>query len=124
MGDDQRIAVAQMSRAVIFAIVLAASAAGAAAAEEAGALLAYGRHLAQECAACHGREGAGTGGGIPIIAGKPAAEVSQLLHAFREGRRTNPVMVSVAKSLDERQIAALAAYFASLPRSAGSAGMR
>jgi cytochrome c553 len=36
------------------------------------------------------------------------------LRAFREGRRTNPVMVSVARSLDERQIAALAAYFASV----------
>ena len=105
-----------MARAVTFAMVLATLGAGAAGAEEAGALLAYGRHLAQECAGCHvGQAGVG---GIPVIAGKPAAELTDLLNAFREGRLTNPVMVSVARSLDERQIAALAAYLASLPHSA------
>ncbi len=108
-----------MTKALTFAIILAALGAGAAAAEEAGALLAYGRHLAQECAGCHGRE-AGAGG-IPVIAGKPAAELTELLHSFREGRRANPVMVSVAKSLDEKQIRALAAYFASLGQPSGAA---
>jgi cytochrome c553 len=39
-----------------------------------------------------------------------------LLPAFREERRTYPVIVSVAKSLDELLIAALAAYFASLSK--------
>ncbi len=102
-----------MTRAATFAIVLAALGTGAAPAEEAGSLLAYGRHLAQECAGCHANQAAAPGG-IPIIAGKPATELSELLRSFREGRRTNPVMVSVAKSLDERQIAALAAYFSSL----------
>jgi hypothetical protein len=51
------------------------------------------------------------GGGIPVIAGKPAAELSDLLHSFREGRRTNPVMVSVAKSLNETQIPARRPHF-------------
>ena len=84
---------------------------------EQGSLLPYGRHLAQECTACHGADaGQGKESGIPRLAGRPAAELTDLLHAFREGRRTNPVMVSVAKSLDEKQIAALAAYFASLSK--------
>lgn len=56
-----------------------------------------------------------------MIAGRPASQINELLHAFQEGRRTNPVMVSVARSLDERQIAALAAYFASLPKPAAAA---
>lgn len=100
-----------MPRALIFGIILAGAALRPAGAQDAGASLAYGRHLAQECVGCHSTQ---TGGGIPVIAGKPATEITDLLHAFREGRRTNPVMVSVAKSLDEPQIAALAAYFASL----------
>ena len=39
-----------------------------------------------------------------------------------EGRKTNAAMVSVAKSLDDKQMAALAAYFSTLPQPAGSAG--
>ena len=65
--------------------------------------------------------GQGKESGIPGLAGRPVAELTDLLHAFREGRRTNPVMVSVAKSLDEQQIAALAAFFASLSSAPGGA---
>jgi cytochrome c len=57
----------------------------------------YGRHLAQECTGCHRIDGAATG--IPSIIGWDA----------------DPVMVSVVKSLDDTQIRALAAYYASLP---------
>lgn len=106
-----------MPRRVTLAIVLAALVPASAAAEETGSQLPYGRHLSQECTACHGADaGQGKESGIPRLAGRPATELTDLLHAFREGRRTNPVMVSVAKSLDEKQIAALAAYFASLSR--------
>jgi cytochrome c553 len=118
-----------MTRRATFAIVLAvlgACLAGPriARAEEAAALFAYGRRLASECTACHNAEagaGAAARGGIPVIAGRPASELTRLLGDFHEGRRTNPVMVSVARSLDERQIAALAAYFASLPPQPSSA---
>jgi cytochrome c553 len=111
-----------MPRRVTLAIVLAALVPASAAAEDTRSLLPYGRHLSQECTACHGADaGQGKESGIPCLAGRPAAELTDLLHAFREGRRTNPVMVSVAKSLDEQQIAALAAYFASLGTSAGDA---
>ena len=110
-----------MPRSVTLAIVLAALVPASAAAET-DSLLPYGRHLAQECPACHGADaGQGKESGIPGLAGRPVAELTDLLHAFREGRRTNPVMVSVAKSLDEQQIAALAAFFASLSRAPGGA---
>jgi cytochrome c553 len=85
-------------------------------AELAGALMAYGRHLAEECTACH-RPDAGEGA-IPSLAGRAEAEIVALLQDFRAGRKTNPVMVSVAKSLDAKQTAALAAYFSSLPKPA------
>jgi cytochrome c553 len=82
------------------------------------ALRRYGRHLAQECAACHRDDG--PNGAIPSLAGRPAAEIEGLLEEFRSGAKTNPVMVSVAKSLDAKQTAALAAYFAALPKSASA----
>ncbi len=59
---------------------------------------------------------------IPALAGRPATEIKGLLGDFRAGRKTNPVMVSVAKSLDDEQMTALAAYFASLPRSGKQRG--
>jgi cytochrome c553 len=74
----------------------------------------YGRHLARECSGCH--RGGDEDGAIPALNGRPAKEIIELLQAYREGRKTNPVMVSVAKSLDDEQSAALAAYFAQQPR--------
>jgi cytochrome c553 len=59
-------------------------------------------------------------GAIPSIAGRPEAEFIELLRAYREG--ANAVMVSVARSLDEEQMAALAAYFGSLPQAPSGAG--
>ncbi len=75
----------------------------------------YGKHLANECTSCHRLDG--PPGAIPSITGRPKAEFIDLLMSYREERRTNPVMVSVAQSLDEEQMAALAAYFGSLPGS-------
>jgi cytochrome c553 len=94
---------------------LVAAATLAAAADD-GRLLRLGAHLASECASCHGT--AAASGAIPPLAGKPADEVKAALLAFRSGERSNPVMVSVARSLDDEQIAALAAYFASLRKAA------
>jgi cytochrome c553 len=91
-------------------------------AEDAAAPATYGRHLASECTACH-RPDAGESA-IPAIAGRPAAELIALLSDYRDGRKTNPVMVSVARSLDARQTEALAAYFASLPKSAKTSDPR
>jgi len=101
------------------AMILIALAAQPCRADGRDTLLRYGRHLAQECTSCH--RGDGTNGAIPSLAGRPATEIKGLLGDFRSGRKTNPVMVSVAKSLDDEQVTALAAYFASLPKSASDA---
>lgn len=76
-------------------------------------LKAYGRHLAGECTSCHRPDGAPSA--IPSLLGKTQCEFIALLTAYRDGRKTNQVMISVAKSLDDEQMAALAAYFGSLP---------
>ena len=76
----------------------------------------YGRHLAQECTGCHRIDG--TDNGIPPILGWDVGLFASTLEFYRTGERTNPVMVSVVKSLDPDQIRALAAYYASLPKPA------
>lgn len=78
-----------------------------------GKLQRYGRHLAQECAACH-RDQRTPDGPAPL-AGYPADAFTATLEMYRSGARANPVMVSVARSLDAEQVKALAAYYASLP---------
>jgi cytochrome c553 len=77
-------------------------------------LRSYGRHLAQECTGCHRIDGIDNG--IPSIVAWDRERFVTTLRFYQAGARTNPVMVSVAKSLDEDQLAALAAYYGSLPR--------
>ncbi|MEQ1695402.1 MAG: hypothetical protein ABL901_06120 [Hyphomicrobiaceae bacterium] len=76
-------------------------------------VLRYGEHLSRECTSCHSREGADNG--IPSILGMSADIFAETFKYYQSGTRTNPAMVSVAESLDEEQIQALAHYFASLP---------
>jgi cytochrome c len=74
--------------------------------------LAYGEYLSSECVTCHrapAKERA-----IPAIIGLPQSYFVNALRDFRAGRRANPLMQNVARSLDDEQIEALAAYFASL----------
>ena len=89
--------------------------AGTAAAQTGDAkLIRYGEHLSQECTSCHRRDGVDNG--IPSIFGLKTSEFSELMGYYQSGARPNPAMVSVAKSLDDGQIMALAAYFATLPK--------
>lgn len=77
-------------------------------------LEAYGRHLSSECSACHRLDGVDNG--IPSITGLPIEEFVATLRFYKDGARPNPVMVSVARSLDEEQMKALAHYYGSLPK--------
>jgi cytochrome c len=87
---------------------------------EAGAqdakIMAYGRHLAQECTGCHRIDGIDNG--IPSITGWQADAFIATVRFYQRGERKNPVMVSVANSLNEKQLEALATYFGSLPKPA------
>ena len=81
---------------------------GAAAAHAAGDPEA-GREKARGCAGCHGLDG---GGRIPL-ADKTAADIEEQLLAYQSGARRDEIMNTVAKQLDEQDIADLAAYYAS-----------
>jgi cytochrome c553 len=102
-------------RSVVVLAAMAGSLAGEAArAQDAdGKLVRYGEHLSRECTACHRRDGVDNG--IPSILGMKAGEFTELMQFYQTGARENPAMVSVAQSLDEDQIKALAAFFATLP---------
>jgi cytochrome c553 len=107
--------------ASIFSLVTHdAATAGAAIADTAKAdtarAKAYGQHLSGECTSCHRADGVDNG--VPSITGWPADDFVTTMKFYSSGARENPVMKSVAGSLDDAQIAALAAYFGSLDRPA------
>lgn len=81
--------------------------------------LAYGKHLSGECSACHRIDGVDNG--IPSITGWPVEDFVVTLNFYRDGMRPNPAMVSVVSSLDDKQMYALAVYYASLPKPARKA---
>jgi cytochrome c553 len=77
-------------------------------------IMELGEHLAQECTSCHRKDG--TEKGIPPIVGWAVPEFVTTMRFYKTGERTNPAMVSVAKSLDDDQLTALAVYWGSLKR--------
>ena len=72
----------------------------------------YGEYLASECVTCHG---ASADASIPALDAFRYEQLVAALKAYRAGSRTHPVMQSVARSLDDAAIEALAAYFSGQP---------
>ena len=72
----------------------------------------YGEYLSGECTSCHLIDG--TDNGIPPIVGWDPDAFTAVLQSYKSGDRENPAMVSVAKSLDDEQMKALATYFGSI----------
>ena len=70
--------------------------------------LAYGEYLAGECVACHR---AGSESAIPPINALPAPYFIEALREYRDGERDHELMRTVARSLGEAEMEALAAYF-------------
>ena len=94
---------AQLITTIIFAtLVLGSVAARAAGDPDAG------REKARGCASCHGMDGHGR---IPL-AGDSAGYLEEQLRAYRSRIRRDETMNAIAKELDDRDIADLAAYFA------------
>ena len=73
---------------------------------------AWGEYLASECQTCHQRDGSDQG--IPSITPWPEEDFVIAMHAYKQKLRPHPVMQMMAGRLSDEEIAALAAYFASL----------
>ena len=72
----------------------------------------YGAYLSSECATCHRSDG--TDDGIPAITQWPVEDFVVAMHAYKSKLRPHPVMQMMASRLSNDEIAALAAYFATL----------
>ena len=87
-------------------ILLLALAAGPALATDPGA------RLYATCAGCHGTNGAGSGGALPVLAGQPEQALAASLRAFKAGTRPSTIMQQIAKGYSDEQIVLLAAFLA------------
>ncbi len=72
----------------------------------------YGEYLSSECTTCH--QTGGGDDGIPSIVLWPEDDFVIAMHAYKNKDRSNPVMQMMAGRLNAEEIAALAAYFATL----------
>jgi len=86
-----------------------------AAAQTAGDPIA-GRQKTQMCGGCHGIEGWRTAYpevySVPRLGGQHAAYMVKALQEYRSGERNHPSMHAIASSLSDKDIADLAAYYA------------
>jgi cytochrome c553 len=96
--------------------ILAATISGAIATNSASAAgsVETGATKAIVCQACHGANGNSTNPEWPSLAGVGADYIAEQLKNFKEGKRTNPVMMPIAMPLSAGDMADLGAYFDSL----------
>lgn len=74
---------------------------------------AAGASKAVVCQACHGATGNSVNPEWPSLAGLGADYLAEQLKNFKEGKRTNPVMMPNAMSLSPEDMADLGAFFSS-----------
>ena len=89
----------------------------------AGDAAAGARLAAARCVSCHSSTET-IHSMLPLLEGQPKAAFIAQWRAFRERKRTAPVMVSLAEELSERDVDHLAEYYAALlpPRAPESSG--
>jgi cytochrome c553 len=66
------------------------------------------------CQACHGANGNSSNPEWPSLAGIGADYIAEQLKNFKDGKRTNPVMLSIVAGLSPDDMADLGAFFDSL----------
>ena len=77
------------------------------------------------CASCHGVNGLGVGRAFPPVAGQSATYLTNQLAAWKAGTRHDDplgLMKTIAGRLSDNQIAAVAAYYETMPASVASEG--
>ncbi|MBM3356656.1 MAG: twin-arginine translocation signal domain-containing protein [Betaproteobacteria bacterium] len=98
---------------------LVAAAATPALAQEA----AQARGLVAACFTCHGTDGHSVGGIPASLAGQSRDDLLQAMKEFRDGKRPATIMHQQAKGYTDRELEAIAAYFANVkPRPAAKTG--
>ena len=75
----------------------------------------YAQRFASLCAACHGANGRSDVSGTPALAGQHGFYAITQLFLFREGRRDNPAMTAVAKTLTDNDLRGFSDFIDTLP---------
>jgi cytochrome c553 len=100
-------------RLAIAATVMAmASSVGA---QQQGAQGSYAQRYAALCASCHGANGRSDMAGTPVLAGQHSFYAITQLFLFREGRRDNPAMTAIAKTMKDEDLRGFSDFIATLP---------
>ena len=74
--------------------------------------IAFGEYLSGECVTCHRKDGQVKG--IPAIIGWPTDQFIAVMQSYKAKDRSNPVMQTIAGKLSDKELEALATYYASL----------
>ena len=88
---------------------------GVVGAAQAGGDVKAGKAKAATCVGCHGAHGEGKAPN-PKLAGLAEDKFIQAIKDYKSGKRPNPIMKTFASQLKDRDVANLAAYFASLKK--------
>lgn len=104
---------------LIVGLVMLAGFTGLASAEEGDA--ARGETLVQQCTACHGVAGASTVSTFPKLAGQGETYLLKQLHDIQSGARVVSQMAGQLDSLNDQDLADIAAYYADQDKTVGSA---
>jgi len=72
------------------------------------------------CAACHGENGIANVKGVPHLTGQDRDYLVAALRQYRDGERQAAAMRAAAGALSDRDIDALADWYAAQPRDAGA----
>ena len=70
-----------------------------------------GKDKAVSCGACHGADGNSANPAWPSLAGQHAPYIVAQLKAFKNSRRSNPLMMGQVASLSEQDMADLAVFY-------------
>lgn len=102
-------------------LLMVIAACALAAAPALAADLAKGEQLAQQCAACHGKDFASPlDPTYPKLAGQYPDYLEKALRDYQTGARKNAIMAGLAKPLSREDIRNLATYLSGLPGSLGN----
>ncbi len=75
---------------------------------------AAGKAKSAACAACHGVKGKSSMPTNPHLAGQQEMYLVKAIKDYRDGKRKDPMMSTMAAKLSDADIADLAAFYASL----------
>lgn len=78
--------------------------------------VAAGEQKSAVCVECHGADGISANREWPNLAGQKYDYMVKHLRKFRDGIRNDPLMEPVARTLTDKDINDLAAYFAAIRR--------